>query len=151
QSPTPTASRAAARHPYDLCASTTPHSRRSTPATARRHDRIEPATRPRRNERMRPLTVAKRARVGQGRESGARLGIRVSARVRFLHRALGRWFALEKRDLPWRRSRDPYRIWISEAMLQQTRVETVIPYYRRFLARFPTVRALASAREEDVL
>jgi A/G-specific adenine glycosylase len=75
----------------------------------------------------------------------------VSARVRFLHRALGTWYALEKRDLPWRRTRDPYRIWISEAMLQQTRVETVIPYYRRFLERFPTIGALAAAREEDVL
>jgi A/G-specific adenine glycosylase len=68
-----------------------------------------------------------------------------------LGKALGRWFAREKRDLPWRRTRDPYRIWISEAMLQQTRVETVIPYYRRFLARFPTVGALASAPIEDVL
>ena len=75
----------------------------------------------------------------------------MSARVRFLHRALGAWFAREKRELPWRRTRDPYRIWISEAMLQQTRVDTVIPFYRRFLARFPTVRALASASIEDVL
>jgi len=68
-----------------------------------------------------------------------------------LRRDLLRWFAREKRDLPWRRTRDPYRIWISEAMLQQTRVETVIPFYRRFLSRFPTVAALARARPGEVL
>ena len=56
-----------------------------------------------------------------------------------------------KRDLPWRRTRDPYRIWVSEVMLQQTRVDTVIPYYRRWLERFPTVLALADADEEAVL
>lgn len=57
-----------------------------------------------------------------------------------------------KRDLPWRRdARDPYRVWISETLLQQTQVATVIPYYERFLARFPTVRALAAARLDDVL
>jgi A/G-specific adenine glycosylase len=105
---------------------------------------------------MRPLTVAKHARVEQGRESGARLGFRVSARTEIegrkeLRKVLSTWYAREKRDLPWRRTRDPYRIWISEAMLQQTRVETVIPYYRRFLDRFPSVRALASAPVEDVL
>lgn len=61
------------------------------------------------------------------------------------------WFAREQRDLPWRRTRDPYAVWISEAMLQQTRVETVIPYWRRFLARFPDVRALAAASEDDVV
>lgn len=68
-----------------------------------------------------------------------------------LQRSLCRWFAAEQRDLPWRRRRDPYAVWISEAMLQQTRVETVLPYYRRFLARFPTLAALASAREDQVL
>jgi A/G-specific adenine glycosylase len=73
------------------------------------------------------------------------------ARIRSLRRVLTRWFALRKRDLPWRRTRDPYSIWISEAMLQQTRVEVVISYYRRFLARFPTVEALAAADHEDVL
>ena len=49
------------------------------------------------------------------------------------------WYGKHKRDLPWRKSRDPYRIWISEIMLQQTRVAAVIPYYERFLARFPDV------------
>jgi A/G-specific adenine glycosylase len=61
------------------------------------------------------------------------------------------WFREFQRDLPWRRSRHPYRIWISEIMLQQTRVAAVIPYYRRFLERFPDVRALAEAPEEEVL
>ena len=68
-----------------------------------------------------------------------------------LRGALLRWYRREKRDLPWRHTRDPYRIWISEAMLQQTRVETVIPYYERFLDRFPDVASLASAELEDVL
>jgi A/G-specific adenine glycosylase len=61
------------------------------------------------------------------------------------------WFAEAKRDLDWRRTRDPYRVWISEIMLQQTRVAAVLPYYRRFLARFPTVDALARALPEAVL
>lgn len=66
-------------------------------------------------------------------------------------RALLAWYARERRDLPWRRTRDPYRIWVSEAMLQQTRVDTVIPYYERFLRRFPTLRTLALADRQDVL
>jgi A/G-specific adenine glycosylase len=65
--------------------------------------------------------------------------------------ALLQWFARAARPLPWRANRDPYRVWISEAMLQQTRVETVIPYFERFLARFPTLGALAEAPEDDVL
>jgi A/G-specific adenine glycosylase len=68
-----------------------------------------------------------------------------------LRRRLLTWFAARKRDLPWRRTHDPYRIWLSEIMLQQTRVAAVIPYYERFLAAFPDVRALASAREDRVL
>ena len=56
-----------------------------------------------------------------------------------------------KRDLPWRRTRDPYAIWVSEIMLQQTRVATVIPYWERWMAQFPTVRALAAAPLDDVL
>jgi len=67
-----------------------------------------------------------------------------------LRRALLAWYRRHKRDLPWRRTRDPYAIWLSEMMLQQTRVETVIPYYARFLERFPTVGALASADIDDV-
>jgi A/G-specific adenine glycosylase len=61
------------------------------------------------------------------------------------------WFARSARDLPWRRTRDPYRIWLSEIMLQQTRVATVIPYYERFLKEFPDVSALARASEDRVL
>ena len=61
------------------------------------------------------------------------------------------WFAQHARDLPWRRERTPYRVWVAEVMLQQTRVETVEPYYTRFLTRFPTVQALANASLEDVL
>ena len=71
-------------------------------------------------------------------------------RNKFRRRLLA-WFHRKKRDLPWRRTRDPYRIWISEVMLQQTRVAAVLPYYRRFIKRFPTVRALARARTEEVL
>jgi A/G-specific adenine glycosylase len=68
-----------------------------------------------------------------------------------LRGALLAWYRANRRDLPWRRTRDPYAVWISEAMLQQTRVETVIPYWERFLARFPTVRELAAAEPDDVL
>jgi A/G-specific adenine glycosylase len=61
------------------------------------------------------------------------------------------WFRQNQRDLPWRRTKDPYRIWLSEIMLQQTRVAAVIPYYERFLKRFPDIRALATAPQEEVL
>ncbi len=60
------------------------------------------------------------------------------------------WYAKEKRDLPWRKSRNPYHIWVSEIMLQQTRVEAVKPYYRRFLEELPTIEDLANA-DEDIL
>jgi A/G-specific adenine glycosylase len=62
-----------------------------------------------------------------------------------------RWYDRNKRDLPWRKDRDPYRVWISEIMLQQTRVAAVTDYYRRFLQLFPTIHSLASARESQVL
>ncbi|WP_339254031.1 A/G-specific adenine glycosylase [Sporosarcina sp. FSL W8-0480] len=65
--------------------------------------------------------------------------------------ALMSWYEREKRDLPWRRTKNPYYIWVSEVMLQQTRVDTVIPYYERFIKRFPTLFDLANAKEEDVL
>lgn len=61
------------------------------------------------------------------------------------------WFRQFQRDLPWRRTRDPYRIWLSEIMLQQTRVAAVIPYYEKFLERFPDIRTLAAASQEEVL
>ncbi len=68
-----------------------------------------------------------------------------------LQQTLLAWYGACRRDLPWRRTRDPYAIWVSEIMLQQTRVETVIPYYERFLLRFPTAVALAEAPADDVL
>ncbi len=61
------------------------------------------------------------------------------------------WFRQFQRDLPWRRTKDPYRIWLSEIMLQQTRVAAAIPYYERFLQRFPDVYSLAAAPEDEVL
>ncbi|MGG6297378.1 A/G-specific adenine glycosylase [Leptolyngbya sp. AN02str] len=61
------------------------------------------------------------------------------------------WYAKQGRDLPWRRNQNPYHIWISEIMLQQTQVKTVIPYYERWLQAFPTVEALAAASQEQVL
>jgi len=61
------------------------------------------------------------------------------------------WYAGHKRDLPWRRTQDPYHIWIAEIMLQQTRVDTAIPYYENFLSRFPSVEALAASSLDEVL
>jgi len=61
------------------------------------------------------------------------------------------WFRQFRRDLPWRRTRDPYRVWLSEIMLQQTRVAAAVPYYERFLERLPNLQALAAAPEEEVL
>jgi A/G-specific adenine glycosylase len=68
-----------------------------------------------------------------------------------LRKNLLAWFRQFRRDLPWRRTTDPYRIWLSEIMLQQTRVAAAIPYYERFLEHFPSVQALAEAPQEDVL
>ncbi len=71
--------------------------------------------------------------------------------VRHQRGALLRWYRANRRDLPWRHNSDPYAIWISEIMLQQTQVATVLPYYAAFLERFPDVAALAEAAEDDVL
>jgi A/G-specific adenine glycosylase len=65
--------------------------------------------------------------------------------------ALAQWYRINQRDLPWRNTRDPYKIWVSEVMLQQTQVNTVIPYYHRFIARFPHVHALAASSLQSVL
>ena len=67
------------------------------------------------------------------------------------HEALKRWYAQHKRDLPWRRTDDPYAVWISEMMLQQTQVAQARPYFERFMARFPTVHSLAVAPMADIL
>src|SRR5262249_42829278 len=68
-----------------------------------------------------------------------------------LRRALLRWYRRNRRELPWRATRDPYRVWVSEIMLQQTQVATAWSYYERFIARFPSVRALARAPLDRVL
>ncbi|MDR7607661.1 MAG: A/G-specific adenine glycosylase [Armatimonadota bacterium] len=93
-------------------------------------------------DRVLPNRGARRARSGG---SG-----KVALDPRLASRLL-RWYMRHRRALPWRRTRDPYRVWVAEVMLQQTRVETVVPYYLRFLQAFPDVRALASARQQDVL
>lgn len=72
-------------------------------------------------------------------------------KIASFRRTLLAWYDNEKRDLPWRRTKNPYHIWVSEIMLQQTQVVTVIPYYERFLDWFPTVEALAKAPEEKLL
>ncbi len=68
-----------------------------------------------------------------------------------IRRALLAWYRRHQRDLPWRRTQDPYAIWVCEVMLQQTQVKTAAPFYGRFLERFPTVEALACAPQDDVL
>ncbi|HYH00344.1 MAG TPA: A/G-specific adenine glycosylase [Terriglobales bacterium] len=74
-----------------------------------------------------------------------------AANTRRFRRALLKWYGAHKRELPWRKDKDPYRVWVSEVMLQQTRVAAVIAYYERFMTRFPDVIALARARESSVL
>jgi len=61
------------------------------------------------------------------------------------------WYKKNKRKLPWRKTKNPYHIWVSEIMLQQTQVETVIPYFNRFIDKYPTIHTLAEAPEEEVL
>ena len=70
---------------------------------------------------------------------------------RALRQRLLAWYDAHARDLPWRRTNDPYAVWLSEIMLQQTQVETVRPYFERFMAAFPTIEALARADEDEVL
>jgi len=82
------------------------------------------------------------------RDKGAEMDAEKIARVR---RRLLAWYERSRRDLPWRRSRDPYAIWVSEIMLQQTRVAVVVERYQAFMARFPTLLSLACAPEQDVL
>lgn len=91
-----------------------------------------------------------------GRESTSLVSkkahITVSDRCRAVFRSgMTAWYESARRDLPWRRTDDPYRIWLSEVMLQQTRVDQAEPYYRRFVERFPTVHDLADAPLDDVL
>jgi A/G-specific adenine glycosylase len=74
-----------------------------------------------------------------------------SARISVVTNDLLEWFQINKRDLPWRKKRNSYRVWLSEAMLQQTQVATVIPYFEKWLKKFPTVQSLANAPLDDVL
>ena len=85
-------------------------------------------------------------RVQSVEESGPSASLRRRLRQRLLA-----WFEKARRDLPWRRSRDPYHIWVSEVMLQQTQAATVVRYFEPFLKQFPTVEALAAATEQEVL
>src|SRR5881392_123330 len=80
---------------------------------------------------------------GAGRAASA-------AKPRTLVRPLLKWYIENARDLPWRRTRDPYAIWISEIMLQQTQVKTVIPYWERWMKRLPSVQSLARARSQTI-
>ncbi|SVC80748.1 uncharacterized protein METZ01_LOCUS333602, partial [marine metagenome] len=68
-----------------------------------------------------------------------------------IRRKLLIWYDKSKRDLPWRNTKDPYCIWVSEVMLQQTKVKTVLPYYRRWIKTFPTLEKLAGAPEQKIL
>ncbi len=106
------------------------------------------------NARKTRLQGARVKKAGKGADSRGRN--RTSGPAGVAHpgevaRVLLAWYGRAKRDLPWRRSRDPYRVWVSEIMLQQTQVERVKEFYVRFLDRFPTVTVLADAAEHDVL
>ena len=72
-------------------------------------------------------------------------------RLKEIRARLLSWYTRHHRDLPWRHTRDPYHIWVSEVMLQQTQVATVVPYYQRFIRAFPMIEALAEADFQDVL
>src|SRR4051812_40644646 len=100
---------------------------------------------------MRPTASITKIAWPNRRSMKAAMGLREWYPMRFADKLI-RWQRLHGRhDLPWQGTRDPYRIWISEIMLQQTQVATVIPYFVRFIARFPDVAALAAAHEDDVL
>src|SRR5690606_24192516 len=105
----------------------------------------------RRAARPRRARDAARAHGGRHAAGGDVSAAAAATATRRLRAALLAWYRRHRRDLPWRRTRDPWAIWISEAMLQQTRVETVIPYWQRFLARFPDPAALADAELDEVL
>jgi len=87
----------------------------------------------------------------RGQQFGWQVSLLNNIALKQFRESLLHWFRNYQRDLPWRKNRDPYRIWISEIMLQQTRVAAVIPYYERFLARFPDIVSLATAPLEELL
>ncbi|MGA9509487.1 MAG: A/G-specific adenine glycosylase [Candidatus Sulfotelmatobacter sp.] len=82
---------------------------------------------------------------------GSAIDLSIQLGRKKLQRCLFAWYDAHRRDLPWRENRDPYRVWLSEIMLQQTRVAAVIDHYDKFLRRFPTIEKLAAAREASVL
>jgi A/G-specific adenine glycosylase len=82
---------------------------------------------------------------------GSSVPVARASRVQPIRERLVGWYERQKRDLPWRRTGDPYAIWVSEVMLQQTQVKTVLGYYERWMQRFPSVKALAAADEAEVL
>jgi A/G-specific adenine glycosylase len=79
------------------------------------------------------------------------MGLMTAAELKSLRKNLMKWYRTSQRDLPWRRSNTPYHIWVSEVMLQQTQVKTVLNYYRRFLTKFPNIKRLAAADLQAVL
>lgn len=88
---------------------------------------------------------------GKGSPSGIPRTLPDGRRLRAISRRLLAWFSRSAREMEWRKTCDPYRIWVSEVMLQQTRVEAVTPYYRRFLSAFPTLETLAKSSPDEVL
>src|SRR2546427_721369 len=101
------------------------------------------------------MTIVQRQSVGHALILNPRATLRAvklppAPLVRRFQRRLLAWYATHGRDLPWRRTRHPYRVLVSEIMLQQTQVDRVIPKYRQFLRRYPTIHDLAKARVEDV-
>src|SRR5579872_3965323 len=102
--------------------------------------------------RVHPAGAAESGILALGAGAGTPAGDRgMGADARLIRRRLVNWYLRNRRDLPWRRTSDPYRIWVSEVMLQQTRAQAVIPYYEKFLARFPDAASLAAADEAEVL
>src|SRR5205085_4810565 len=87
---------------------------------------------------------------GSGKPGNYQITISKQSRGQLV-KALLNWFAKHKRALPWRATRDPYRIWVSEVMLQQTQAATVIPFYKRFLEQFPNIAALAAADDRVLM
>src|SRR5947208_6887176 len=100
---------------------------------------------------MRPTVSMTRIAWPSRRRMNAAMGLRECYRMPFAQKLIEWQRRHGRHDLPWQGTRDPYRIWLSEVMLQQTQVATVIPYYERFIGRFADVRSLARASEEQVL
>src|SRR5205809_7497866 len=100
---------------------------------------------------MRPTVSMTRIAWPSRRRMNAAMGLRECYRMPFAQKLIAWQVRHGRHDLPWQGTRDPYRIWLSEVMLQQTQVATVIPYYERFLARFPDVKSLAVAQLDEVL